>query len=219
MFLEADLVVKGVMIILGVASVWSWAVIVEKQLQFTGLNAKATKFEREFWDSGRGIDDLAQTFSGRVDPMARVFVAAYREFHEGEKRQPTGTALLTLNQRIDRVINLVLLRELAKAEQGLGVLASIGSASPFIGLFGTVWGIMRSFADIAATRDAGLAVVAPGITEALYATALGLLAAVPAVIVYNKFSSDTARFASRLEGFSEELSAILSRRLQDRSVP
>jgi biopolymer transport protein TolQ len=215
MFIEADIIVKAVMLILAVASVWSWAVIFEKQGQFMKLTGQAKRFEHDFW-AGRSLDELYQTFKDRPEPMARVYSAAMKEFRDG-RGQSSGSGLLTVNQRIDRVMSLVMLRELAKAERGLGVLASIGSASPFIGLFGTVWGIMRSFADIAASQDTNLAVVAPGIAEALFATALGLLAAVPAVIFYNKFSSDTARFASQLEGFSEELSAILSRRLQGRS--
>lgn len=218
LFLRADPVVKMVMGILAIASVWSWAVIIDKQLQFMGLRGKARRFEDEFWGGGKSLKDLADQFANRQEPMARVLAAAYREFRDGRESAATaGSALLTLNQRIDRVMSLVVMRELSKAERGLGVLASIASASPFIGLFGTVWGIMRSFRNIAASQDTNLAVVAPGIAEALFATALGLLAAVPAVIFYNKFASDTSRFANQLEGFAEELSAILSRQLQGRS--
>jgi biopolymer transport protein TolQ len=213
MFLEADIIVKAVMAILAVASVWSWAVVIDKQRQFMSLSGMAKRFERDFWERGRSLDQLGEEFKDRPEPWAKIFNAAYREFDLG-RDQSTGSALLTINQRIDRVMSLVAMREVTKAERGLGVLASIGSASPFIGLFGTVWGIMRSFADIASSQDTNLAVVAPGIAEALFATALGLVAAVPAVIFYNKFASDTSRFASHLEGFAEELSAILSRRLQ-----
>lgn len=217
LFMRADPIVKGVMAVLALASVWSWAVIIDKQLQFGGLRAKAKRFEDSFW-AGRSLDDLAATHANNPqDPMSRVFAAAWREFRDG-RSQSTGSGLLTLTQRIDRVMGLVVMRETTKAEQGLGVLASIGSASPFIGLFGTVWGIMNSFQSIAASQDTNLAVVAPGIAEALFATAMGLLAAVPAVIFYNKFASDSARFAAQLEGFAEELSAILSRRLQDRGA-
>jgi biopolymer transport protein TolQ len=216
LFLNADLVVKSVMIILAAASVWSWAVIIDKQSQFAGLHSKAKRFEADFW-AGRSLEELANSFGDRTDPMSRVFIAAYREFRDG-RGAAQGSALLTLNQRIDRVMSLVVMREISKAERGLGVLASVSSASPFIGLFGTVWGIMNSFRSIAAEQSSNIAVVAPGIAEALAATALGLIAAVPASIFYNKFSSDTARFASQLEGFAEELSAILSRRLQERSA-
>jgi len=216
LFLRADIVIKGVLAILAIASLWSWAVIIDKQLQFGGLRKKAKRFEETFW-AGRSLDDLTASLADRPqDPMSRVFAAAMREFRDG-RAHATGSGLLTLTQRIDRVMGLVVMREMSKAEQGLGVLASVGSSSPFIGLFGTVWGIMRSFRDIAASQNTNLAVVAPGIAEALFATALGLLAAVPAVIFYNKFASDSARFATQLEGFAEELSAILSRRLQDRS--
>ncbi len=149
--------------------------------------------------------------------MSRVFAAAMREYRDG-RGQATGSGLLTLNQRIDRVMGLVVMRELSKAERGLGVLASVGSAAPFIGLFGTVWGIMNAFRGIAAAGDANLTVVAVPIAEALFATALGLVAAMPAVIFYNKFASDTSRFSAQLEGFAEELSAILSRRLQERGA-
>jgi biopolymer transport protein TolQ len=217
LFLGADPIVKGVLAILASASVWSWAVIIEKQTQFGGLRAKARRFEADFW-AGRSLDELNATFAERTDPMARVFIAAYREFREGRGQQATGSGLLTLNQRIDRVMSLVVMRELSKAERGLGVLASIGSSAPFIGLFGTVWGIMNSFRAIAGAESTNLAVVAQPIAEALFATALGLVAAVPAVIFYNKFASDTSRFASQLEGFAEELSAILSRRLQERGA-
>jgi biopolymer transport protein TolQ len=215
LFMRAGWVVKGVMAILAAASVWSWAVIIDKQTQFGRLSGQARKFENEFW-AGRSLDELASAFADRTDPMSRVFLAAYREYKDG-RSAAQGSGLLTLNQRIDRVMSLVVMREITKAERGLGVLASVSSSATFIGLFGTVWGIMNAFRNIAAEQSSNIAVVAPGIAEALFATALGLIAAVPASIFYNKFSSDTSRFATQLEGFAEELSAILSRRLQERS--
>jgi len=212
LFLRADIIVKAVMVGLALASVWSWAIVVDKQLQMGGLRRKAKKFEEEFW-AGRSLDELDRTFaSNPKDPMSRVFAAAMSEWREG--KSVTGDRqLLGLKERIDRVMNVAVQRELSKLEGGLGILASIGSTAPFVGLFGTVWGIMNSFRAIAASRDTNLAVVAPGIAEALFATALGLLAAIPAVVFYNKFSSDIAKYAVRLEGYADELSAILSRRM------
>jgi len=213
LFLRADLVVKTVMAILVFASVWSWTVIVDRQFAFMGLQRKAKRFERAFW-SGRSLDEMYKNIDEHArDPMERVFISAMREWTNGRGNLGSDLQIVSLKERIDRVMALTVSRELSRAERGLGILASIASASPFIGLFGTVWGIMNSFRAIAASHDTNLAVVAPGIAEALFATALGLLAAVPAVIFYNKFSADTANYATRLEGFADELSAIFSRRI------
>jgi biopolymer transport protein TolQ len=213
LFLRADFVVKAVMAILVFASVWSWTVIVDRQFAFMGLGRKAKRFERAFW-SGRSLDEMYKQINEQPrDPMERVFIAAMREWTNGRSNIDSDLQVVSLKERIDRVMALTVSRELSRAERGLGILASIASASPFIGLFGTVWGIMNSFRAIAASHDTNLAVVAPGIAEALFATALGLLAAVPAVIFYNKFSADTARYANRLEGYADELSAIFSRRI------
>ena len=214
LFLRAGWVVKAVMLILAAASLWSWAIAVDKMITFHLLKKRATSFEDTFW-SGRTLEDLAAGLGADVrDPMARVFAAAMREWNDS--KNPTGrggTTILGTQDRIDRVMSLVVNRELAKAERGMSVLATVGSASVFIGLFGTVWGIMNSFRAIAATQNTNLSVVAPGIAEALFATALGLIAAIPAVIFYNKFSSDLDRYAGRLEGYTDELSAILSRKI------
>jgi biopolymer transport protein TolQ len=213
LFLRADLVVKAVMAILVFASIWSWTVIVDRQFAYMGLGRKAKRFERAFW-SGRSLDEMYKQINEQPrDPMERVFIAAMREWTNGRSNIDSDLQIVSLKERIDRVMALTVSRELSRAERGLGILASIASASPFIGLFGTVWGIMNSFRAIAASHDTNLAVVAPGIAEALFATALGLLAAVPAVIFYNKFSADTARYANRLEGYADELSAIFSRRI------
>lgn len=215
LFLRADPVVKVIMGILVFASVWSWSVIIDRQFSFMGLRGKAKKFEEMFW-AGRSLDEMYQQVGDKPnDPMARVFLSAMREWRDAKAGAGTGTDLqaITLKERLDRVMTLRVNRELARAERGLGILASIGSASPFIGLLGTVWGIMNSFRAIAASHDTNLAVVAPGIAEALFATALGLFAAIPAVVFYNKFAADSARYAGRLEGFADELSAIFSRRI------
>jgi len=213
LFKRADWVVKAVMIILIIASIWSWAIAVDKAITMYLLKRRAKLFEETFW-SGKTLDELSRAMAGDTrDPMARVFAAAMREYDESMSSPRNDAAILSTRERIDRVMNLVVNRELSKAERGLSVLATIGSASVFIGLFGTVWGIMNSFRAIAASQNTNLSVVAPGIAEALFATALGLIAAIPAVIFYNKYSSDIDKYAGRLEGYADELSAILSRKI------
>src|SRR5690606_33086122 len=214
----ADIIVKSIMVGLVVMSVWSWGIALDKQLQISGLKAKARKFEEDFW-SGRSLEDLRAAFAERPrDPMSRVFAAAMREWRDGEERESSESQLLSLRERISRVMNVAVARELSKLENGLGILATIASSAVFVGLFGTVWGIMNSFRAIAASRETNLAVVAPGIAEALFATALGLVAAIPALIFYNKFSGDIAKYAVRLEGYADELAAVLARRLSGRAA-
>lgn len=214
LFLRADWVVKAVMIILIAASLWSWTIAINKAIAFFLLRRRASNFEETFW-SGRTLDELQAGLANNTqDPMARVFAAAMREWDESKAPGARSDANMhSTHERIDRVMNLVVNRELAKAESGLTVLATVGSASVFIGLFGTVWGIMNAFRAIAVSQNTNLTVVAPGIAEALFATALGLIAAIPAVIFYNKFSNDLDRYAGRLEGYTDELSAILSRKI------
>jgi len=211
LFLMADWVVKSVMIGLALASIWSWVVAIDKGFMFYMLKKRATDFEDTFW-SGRTLDELSTALGTDTrDPMARVFAAAMREYNESRS---SGTARPEATHgRIDAVMNLVINRELAKVERGMIVLATIASISVFIGLFGTVWGIMNAFRAIAASQNTNLAVVAPGIAEALFATALGLIAAIPAKIFYDKYSSDIDKYGGRLEGYADELSAILSRKL------
>jgi len=210
---SADIVVQIVMAGLALASIWTWAIIIDKSLAFGSLNARARRFEDQFW-SGKPLDDLFRRVKDRPDhPMARVFTAAMEEFNRTGKVAPASSLTLSAQERLDKVMGVAVARELEKAQSGLNVLATIGSAAPFIGLFGTVWGIMRSFTGIAATGEANLAVVAPGIAEALLATAIGLVAAIPAVIGYNRFTSAINSYGVRLEGFANEFSAILSRRL------
>jgi len=215
LFLQADPVVKGVMLILAVASVWSWAIAVEKWLQFGDLEQNARRFEREFW-SGRSLDEMEERGDKPRDALARVYAAASREWREARRTGTTGDNAQFMLDRVDRLMQAQVSRELGRASRNMGVLATVGASAPFIGLFGTVWGIMNAFTNIAAQQQTNLAVVAPGIAEALFATALGLVAAIPAVIFYNKFTGDLDRFGDRLDTFSDEVAARLSRRLSER---
>ena len=200
LFLRADWVVKAVMGVLIIMSVASWAVAIDKWLSLRAARGKAKHFEESFW-SGRSIDSLADEFARKPrDPFSRVFAAALREW----KGVRSG-------ERVAKAAGAEASRELNRMEGGLGLLATISSAAPFVGLFGTVWGIMNAFRSIAASQNTNLAVVAPGIAEALFATALGLLAAIPAVIFYNALSANLAGYAARLEAFGDELSALADR--------
>ena len=219
MFMKADIVIKGVMGILLLASFWSWAIIVGKWIRLTTVRAQAEKFEQLFW-SGRSLDDVYATLQTKHDhhPMAHVFVSAMREWKRSFEAGPVSSGLLpSVKDRIAKVMNVTIGRELTRLESSLGFLATVGVNATFIGLFGTVWGIMNSFSQIAASHDTSLAVVAPGIAEALFATAMGLVAAIPASIGYNHLSTSVNRIASRLEGFSEEFAAILSRQLDEKA--
>ena len=214
LFLQAGWVVKLVMIGLLCASIWTWAIVVDKLIAYARMRSALNRFEQIFW-SGQSLEDLYKTLSDRkTSGMGSIFVAAMREwkksFEKGAK-SPLG-----LQTRIDKAMDLALTREMERLEGRLGFLATIGSAAPFIGLFGTVVGIMTSFQAIAGSKSTNLAVVAPGIAEALLATAIGLLAAIPAVIAYNKLSSDAGKIAVRMEGFADEFSAILSRQIDEK---
>jgi len=200
LFMRADLVVKAVMGILAFMSVWSWAIAIDKALQLRGLHAKAKNFEREFW-SGRSMDALIDQFAKTPrEPFSKVFAAGLREW-EGP----------SAGGRVSKAAGAEAGRQMTNTESGLGILATIASAAPFVGLFGTVWGIMNAFRSIAASQDTNLAVVAPGIAEALFATALGLVAAVPAVVFFNALSANLAKYGSKLDGFVDELSALAER--------
>jgi biopolymer transport protein TolQ len=215
LFWQATFVVKMVMVGLILASVWCWAIILEKHFAIRGAARATEKFEQTFW-SGQSLEDLFLTLGPRSNVgMATLFMAAMREW----KRSQESTAragFQGLQKRIEKVMDVQLQKELARLEARLMFLATIGSAGPFIGLFGTVWGIMNSFRAIAVSKNTNLAVVAPGLAEALFATALGLLAAIPATIFYNKFASDIARIGARFENFADEFSAIISRQLDER---
>jgi biopolymer transport protein TolQ len=218
LFRSADLIVKAVMLLLGLASFWSWAIIIEKLIRFRRLARQAEDFEEKFW-SGGSLEDLYDRIANRPShPLEMLFASAMREWRRSASRGGTGDASLKagLQERIIQVMQVTLTREMERVERYLGFLATVGSTAPFVGLFGTVWGIMNSFQSIALTKNTNLAVVAPGIAEALFATALGLVAAIPAVIAYNKFATDVGRYANRLEGFAAEFSAILSRQLEEK---
>lgn len=215
LFLQAHIVVKFVMVGLMLASVWSWAIIVEKLFAFRRARVEADRFEQMFW-SGQSLDELYTGLSRAPSiTMAALFVAAMREW----KRSVEGNirALGGIQLRVEKVMDVTISREMERLERRLLFLATVGSTAPFIGLFGTVWGIMTSFQAIAVSKNTNLAVVAPGIAEALFATALGLLAAIPAVIFYNKFAADAAQISQRLEAFADEFAAIVSRQIDVRS--
>ncbi|MBB4566376.1 protein TolQ [Rhizobium leucaenae] len=217
LFMQAGLVVKLVMLGLLAASVWTWAIVIDKYLSYARARRQFDHFEQVFW-SGQSLEELYRTLSERTNTgLGAIFVAAMREWKksfERGARSPIG-----LQMRIDRAMDVTLARESEHLIARLGSLATIGSAGPFIGLFGTVVGIMTSFQAIAGSKSTNLAVVAPGIAEALLATAIGLVAAIPAVIAYNKFSADAGKLSARMEGFADEFSAILSRQIDEKLQP
>ncbi|MBJ26773.1 MAG: protein TolQ [Alphaproteobacteria bacterium] len=220
LFTQADIIVQLVMLILIGCSFWSWAIIFDKVIRLRKLSSMAEMFEERFW-SGGSLDELYEEIkSNSFHPMAQIFVSAMKEW----KRFSDGTSLSVaeanvdgLQERIAHNMNVTVDREIGKLQKYLGFLATVGSTAPFIGLFGTVWGIMNSFQSIAASQDTSLAVVAPGIAEALFATALGLVAAIPAVVAYNKISSDLDHYAGRLDSFGIEFRALISRQLEEGS--
>ncbi len=215
LFLQADVVVKLVMIVLLLASVWVWAIIIEKTLTLRRVNREANSFEDEFW-SGGSLDVLYEREgTDPANPMAAVFGAAMSEWKRTARIAGSEIAKTSVRERVERAMNVTIMREMDRLERFMIFLASIGATAPFIGLFGTVWGIMHSFSAIAAMHNTDLSVVAPGIAEALFATALGLVAAIPSVLAYNKISTDLTRFAGRLEAFGSEFSAILSRQTEE----
>ena len=214
LFMEAGFVVKLVMLGLLGASIWTWAIVADKWIAFGKFRRQLDQFEQVFW-SGQSLEELYRTLSDRKSTgMSAIFVSAMREWKKSFERgakSPIG-----LQMRIDKAMDVTLAREAEALESKLTSLATIGSAAPFIGLFGTVIGIMTSFQAIAGSKSTNLAVVAPGIAEALLATAIGLLAAIPAVIAYNKFASDAGKLTARMEGFTDEFSGILSRQIDER---
>ena len=214
LFLSASLVVKLVMVGLIGASVWCWAIIIDKTLLFRRAKADMDRFEDVFW-SGQSLDELYRTLQEKPGTgLPAIFVAAMKEWKRSF--EGTGRQVQNLSQRIDKVLDVTIQREVERLDSRLVFLASIGSAGPYIGLFGTVWGIMTAFTSIAASKNTSLAVVAPGIAEALFATAIGLFAAIPAVLAYNKLQAQVGKAQSRLEGFADEFSAILSRQIDER---
>jgi biopolymer transport protein TolQ len=216
-FLRADWVVKLVLLGLALSSIWSWTVIIDKAFRFAALNREARKFE-DMVASGQSLEDVAKEAGERPSQaLPRMLQSALRDWRDGRARAAGAegqTALLL--QRIERDLESLVARESARVEEGLGSLAIVATASPFIGLFGTVWGIMNAFQAIAMQKNTNLSVVAPAISQALFATAVGLAAAIPAYIAYNKFSTDAGKYAGRLEGFADDLTATVARRLMER---
>ena len=217
LFFQADWVVKLVMIGLALASLWSWTIILEKLFKFSALNRETDKFE-DAVASGRSLEDVAAEAGERpAHPLPRMLQGAMKEWRETKAKGAISEGQVAfLIQRIDRHLDATIARESARVESGLGVLAIVATASPFVGLFGTVWGIMGSFQAIAIQKNTSLAIVAPSIAEALFATAIGLVAAIPAYIAYNAFSTAAGKYSARLEGFADDLSTAIQRRLAER---
>lgn len=219
LFMMADPVVKAVMLLLIGASVWCWAIIFDKMTRIRRQKRGAEEFDDLFW-SGGSLDDLYNNLGDEPDSaQAKVFVSAMREWRRATVKGLTsglrGELKSSVLARIERNMSLTITREMDRLERGMNFLASIGSVSPFVGLFGTVWGIMNSFTSIAESKNTSLAVVAPGIAEALFATALGLLAAIPAVAAYNKFSGDMDKIGTSLDVFAQEFATLLGRQLDE----
>ena len=211
LFARATLIVKFVMIMLSVVSVWCWAVIVDKWLQYRRARAEAEVFDRAFW-SGEPLDGLFDQIGTQPKGQSqKILVAGMLEWRRSHRQD--GGLIAGAQARIDRSMDVAIAKETGDLQRGLAVLATTGSTAPFVGLFGTVWGIMNAFIEIAEAQNTSLAVVAPGIAEALLATGLGLLAAIPAVVYYNKLSSDADRIIAGYEAFADEFATILSRQL------
>ena len=211
LFARATLIVKLVMVMLVVASFWAWAIIIQKLINYRKARAEAEVFDRRFW-SGEPLDELFEEIG--PDPAGqseRVFAAGMMEWRRSHRND--GGLIAGATARIDRSMDVAIAKEAEDLQSGLSVLATVGSTAPFVGLFGTVWGIMNAFIEIAEQQNTNLAVVAPGIAEALLATGLGLLAAIPAVIFYNKLSADSDRIVASYEAFADEFATILSRQL------
>jgi len=217
LFMQANLVVKLVMLGLLAASIWCWAVIIDKVISYGNARRAIRRFEKMFW-SGQSLEELYRKLEDRrVSGIGAIFMAAMREWKKSFEKGASSP--IGLQMRIDRAMDVALARETDRMEARLGFLATVGSSAPFIGLFGTVIGIMTSFQSIAASRNTSLAVVAPGIAEALLATAIGLLVAIPIVIAYNKLSGDVNKIGAQLERFADEFSVILSRQIDERLMP
>lgn len=215
LFFKADFVVQSVMIILILASFWCWAIIFDKMMKLSKIKKMTDSFENSFWSS-QSLDDLYDSLRHIPNhPIASVFSSAMREWNKSLQVSGQNEAS---QERIERAMRLTVTREMDRLEKSMTFLASVGSIAPFVGLFGTVWGIMNSFQAIAKFENTNLSVVAPGIAEALFATALGLVAAIPAVLAYNKLSTELGRFAQRLENFSDEFITVYSRKFNQKAA-
>ena len=203
LFIRADFVVKSVIVVLIAASIFSWALIVDKYKLFKKINLSSDEFEQKFWKSKSAESFYNNIPANSNDPLANIFKAGMGEMLKSKTRSSNQS------ERVSRILEVSTEREMQTIEKYFTFLATVGSTAPFIGLFGTVWGIMNSFQSIAISRNTSLAIVAPGIAEALFATALGLLAAVPAVVAYNKFNSDAKKYLQKIENFSKRFLSIL----------
>ena len=202
LFIRADIIVKSVIIILIACSIYSWAVIIEKIKLFKKINSSTEDFENKFWKSKSAENFYNNLPSKTEDPMSRVFIDSMHVMLKSRRSS-------NLDEKMSRMLEINIEKQMEKIERGYTFLATVGSTAPFIGLFGTVWGIMNSFQSIAISRNTSLAIVAPGIAEALFATALGLLAAIPAVVAYNKFNNDAKKYSQKLENFSKRFLSII----------
>ena len=202
LFIRADIIVKTVILLLIAASIYSWAIIIEKVRLFKKINASSDEFEEKFWKSKSAETFYNNLPSNVIDPMAIIFKTSMQAMLKSRSKS-------NLSERMPGLLESNIERQMSKIEKSYTFLATVGSTAPFIGLFGTVWGIMNSFQSIAISRNTSLAIVAPGIAEALFATALGLLAAIPAVVAFNKFTSDSKKYTQKLENFSKRLLSII----------
>ena len=202
LFIRADFIVKSVILILIACSIYSWAVIIEKFRLFKKINIESEEFEEKFWKSKSAETFYNSLSSNLENPMAMLFKDSMQTLLKSKSKS-------NLNERLSSMLEVNIEKQIVKLEKGFTFLATVGSTAPFIGLFGTVWGIMNSFQSIAISRNTSLAIVAPGIAEALFATALGLLAAIPAVIAYNKFNNDSKKYSQKLENFSKRFLSII----------
>jgi len=218
---SSDFVTKVVMIGLIAASVWSWAIIIDKVRMLREVKQRSRSFESKFW-SGGSLDRLYESLGNRPsDPMSAMFMSAMREWKRTnimKSKTDRGLRGVSLQQRIEKAMTVSMDKEIDELDTRMGFLASTGSVAPLVGLFGTVWGIINSFNAIAVTQSNSLSAIAPGIAEALFTTAFGLIAAIPAVVAYNKISSDIDRYAKRLENFMAEFSSILSREIDETAI-
>ena len=213
MFMHSDMFMKVLMIAMMAASVWSWTIIIEKVRTFKRIRSESASFERKFW-SGSSLDELYKELEGKksIDPLSAIFMSAMKEWKRSMRLRKDGSFKgVNLQERIEKVMQITIEREAEKLNNRLIFLASTGSVSPLAGLFGTVWGIMASFQAIGVTKNTNIAAVAPGVAEALLTTAVGLIAAIPAVIAYNKFANDIERMLNKMETFAGELDTIIAR--------
>ncbi len=220
MFLQSDLFMKALIIALFLASVWSWAIIFEKLISFKKIREKTKLFETKFW-SGASMESLYQEIGNRPqDPLSAIFTAAMKEWRRSLKQPAASLNGASIKERLEKVMQITIDKEVDQLERRMTFLASVGSVAPLLGLFGTVWGIMDSFNSIGLSQSTNISAVAPGVAEALFTTAVGLIAAIPAVLAYNKLSTDIDGFTKQMENFASELSTLLSRQLdQSASSP